>query len=71
MGFAECDTDRFETGFEKIAIFATRLESPTHVARQLPDGTWTSKLGEFEDIEHPTLRVLGRGIFGEPRAMGT
>ena len=32
---------------------------PTHTARQLPTSrTWTSKLGEWEDIEHMTLASL-------------
>jgi hypothetical protein len=31
---------------------------PTHMARQLPDGTWTSKCGGNEDITHYTLDAL-------------
>jgi hypothetical protein len=31
---------------------------PTHMARQLPDGTWTSKCGGNEDIRHLTLDAL-------------
>lgn len=31
---------------------------PTHMARQLPDGTWTSKLGGAEDITHFTLDAV-------------
>lgn len=31
---------------------------PTHMARQLPDGTWSSKLGPNEDITHFTLDAL-------------
>lgn len=31
---------------------------PTHMARQLPDGTWTSKCGWAEDITHYTLDAL-------------
>jgi hypothetical protein len=31
---------------------------PTHMARQLPDGTWSSKCGPNEDITHYTLDAL-------------
>jgi hypothetical protein len=57
-GFALCRADetQLEPGFEKIAIYvAERTAEPTHVARQLPTGAWTSKLGPMEDIEHPSL----------------
>ena len=59
-----------EAGFEKIAFYAAPDDTPTHVARQLPNGRWTSKLGSWEDIEHATERdVEGIGAFryGEAR----
>jgi hypothetical protein len=31
---------------------------PTHAAKQLPDGRWKSKLGDFEDIEHNTVKAV-------------
>jgi hypothetical protein len=48
---------------EKIAIFADATGSPTHAARQLTSGRWTSKLGEAEDIEHE-LRAIEGDIYG-------
>ena len=36
---------------------------PTHAARQLRSGRWTSKLGQAEDIEHE-LRALEGAIHG-------
>ena len=33
-------------------------DSPKHMARQLPDGMWTSKCGAGEDITHYTLDAL-------------
>jgi len=36
---------------------------PTHAARQLENGRWTSKLGELEDIEHD-LHHLASGAYG-------
>ena len=52
MGYVECRDTDLETGFEKIAIFTDAEESPLHLARQLSNGQWTSKLGALEDIEH-------------------
>lgn len=49
LGYETCDRADLESGFEKIAIYATLDGEP---ARQLPNGKWTSKLGRWEDIEH-------------------
>ena len=65
LGFAECENAELEPGFSKIAIFATRLGSPQHVSRQLPDGRWASKMGELEDIEHQALRDVSQGRYGQ------
>lgn len=54
LGFVLCPSPELETGYEKLAIFAND-DGPTHVARQLNTGRWTSKLGDWEDIEHSTL----------------
>lgn len=63
LGFVECDNHQLETGFEKIALYALN-GNPTHAARQLDNGRWTSKLGQMEDIEH-TLEALTGEIYGE------
>ena len=52
LGYEPCEISDLEPGFEKIAIYATSDGEPTHAARQLPSGKWTSKLGRWEDIEH-------------------
>jgi hypothetical protein len=52
LGYEPCDRADLEPGFEKIAIYATPDGEPTHAARQLANGQWTSKLGRWEDIEH-------------------
>ena len=57
-GYQSCDNGELEEGMEKIAIYAAADGTPTHVARQLPSGDWTSKLGRFEDIRHATLESL-------------
>jgi hypothetical protein len=57
QGYAVCAGEELESGFEKVALFADADGFPTHAARQLDSGSWTSKLGEIEDIEH-ALRDL-------------
>ncbi len=56
-GFTLCEIRNLdlETDFEKVAIFCNVDGEPTHAARQLPSGMWTSKLGDWEDIEHQSL----------------
>lgn len=63
LGFNECDNMDFERNYEKIAIFA-KNSIPTHVARQLDSGMWTSKLGQNVDIEH-NLYDLSESDYGQ------
>jgi len=58
MGYEECATDELEPGFEKVVIYMDQGGFPTHAARQLENGNWTSKLGGWQDIEHTTLSCL-------------
>ena len=62
-GYVECAGEEAEEGFEKVAVFAEGQGKPTHAARQLLTGRWTSKLGRMEDIEH-ALRDLEGAIYG-------
>ena len=52
QGFERCDNADLEEAFEKIAVYTRQDGTLTHVARQRPNGVWTSKLGESVDIEH-------------------
>jgi hypothetical protein len=52
LNYAVCAGEELEPGFEKVALFADEDGTPTHAARQLPNGRWTSKLGRSVDIEH-------------------
>ena len=63
LGFVPTDRDQLEPGFEKIAIYVDNTGKPTHVARQLHNGFWTSKLGHSVDIEH-TLLGLTNSSYG-------
>ena len=68
LGYEDCTpNDSIEDGFEKIAVYADAQDVPTHAAKTLPRGVWSSKLGDYEDIEHATLGILsGRG-YGEAK----
>jgi hypothetical protein len=57
LGYRVCDDSRLEFGFEKVALYEIGNE-PQHMARQLKDGSWTSKCGGDEDITHFTLDAL-------------
>lgn len=59
LGYSPCDNGGHEMGFEKVAIFLNSEKKPTHMARQLDSGKWTSKLGRLEDIEHDLAGVEG------------
>ena len=63
MGYSICDNTDKETGYEKVAIYA-RNGLWEHAARQLDDGRWTSKIGEFEDITHPSPEDLAGELYG-------
>lgn len=60
IGYKICADDSIETAKEKIALFMKPGQPyPSHAARQLPDGSWTSKLGPKEDIKHPLRQIEG------------
>jgi hypothetical protein len=57
-GYQRCDSGELETGLEKIALYA-KDGTPTHAARQLPSGLWSSKLGGDVDITHDLSGLCG------------
>jgi hypothetical protein len=56
-GFERCLDGLSENGYEKIVIYALG-GTPTHAARQLLNGCWTSKLGNDVDVQHDTPEAL-------------
>ena len=58
LGYEVCEKRELEDHLEKVAIYANG-EWPTHMARQLPDGLWTSKCGDCEDITHELPALEG------------
>jgi len=59
LGYSHRTDTSVEPEKQKIAIFVSDQGTPTHAARQLPDGWWTSKLGQQIDIEHELSAVEG------------
>jgi hypothetical protein len=68
LGFTICTGGELETGFDKIAVFVKEIgprKIPTHAARQLESGDWTSKLGSFEDMSHKPVDAVRGPCYGE------
>ena len=63
LSYTTCDSAEHEEGYEKIAIYTNAEGKPTHAARQLASGLWTSKLGKSFDIEHP-LEGVSDSLYG-------
>jgi hypothetical protein len=67
IGYEICDNGAVDVGYDKIAIYE-KNGIPTHAAKQLEDGRWKSKLGQWEDIEHITVEAVqtlhGIGNYG-------
>jgi hypothetical protein len=70
-GYEVCKDGSLEQGFEKVAIYMRPNDpEPTHAARQLSNGKWTSKLGDFADITHDTpddVNGFNRDSYGTPQ----
>jgi len=60
LGYFACKNGAFEIGYEKIALYA-KNGRPTHAARMLSDGRWTSKMGRWEDLTHSLHALTGNG----------
>ncbi|MGN6146965.1 MAG: DUF7689 domain-containing protein [Rhizomicrobium sp.] len=57
-GWEETQNQSVEEGFKKIALYALN-GIPTHAARLLADGRWTSKLGIDIDLAHALDDLTG------------
>ena len=63
IGYEPCDDGELEDSYEKVAIYS-KGGLVKHMARQLPSGWWTSKLGKGDDIEHETPGELEGELYG-------
>src|SRR6266436_5637431 len=64
LGYEPCASWELESGFQKVAIFTDNQGRPTHAARQLESGSWTSKLGQQHDIRHDDLEGVSGIQYG-------
>lgn len=69
VGFERCTSADLEPDFEKVAVFADAAGSGTHAAKQLDDGSWTSKLGQLQDIRHQALDGVAGQSYGTVHAV--
>lgn len=65
LGYSVCGSGAVENGFDKVVLYLDCNNLPTHMARQLPDGTWTSKLGQSIDINHFTVDAISGPAYGQ------
>jgi hypothetical protein len=63
INYEVCENGDLEEGYEKVAIFS-KNGVPTHAARQLLNGIWTSKLGKEFDVSHSIFSIIN-GVYGE------
>lgn len=63
VGYVPCDDGVAEIGFEKAAVYA-KAGVPTHVAKQLPGGRWSSKLGKDCVVSHASVAGLEGAVYG-------
>jgi hypothetical protein len=68
-GYEEADNYDLEDGYEKIVFYISADGEPQHFSRQLPNGRWTSKLGDLNDIEHDTLECIAVEDYGRPQVV--
>jgi hypothetical protein len=65
LGYERCANGDYETEYEKVAIYADADGQYTHAARQLRNGTWVSKLGPSQDINHNDVEGVCGKDYGE------
>jgi hypothetical protein len=58
LGYRRCRDGGLKRNVEKIAIYASANNAPTHAAIQMSDGLWKSKLGSGADVAHADVASL-------------
>ena len=64
-GYRDCVDGRLQLGTEKIVLYKDQIGLVVHVARQLKNGHWSSKLGSLADIEHISDRTIESAAYGD------
>jgi type VI secretion system secreted protein VgrG len=65
---------KVEAGVDKVVLYGKKKDGKTvvtHQARQMSDGTWTSKMGKMAVIRHATPDSLDGPDYGRPIAVYT
>jgi len=52
IGYEQCKDGGLDPIYEKVALYVDRFGEWAHAAKQTPEGHWSSKLGDIEDIRH-------------------
>lgn len=68
LGYQQVQDGSLESKVQKVALYCVAAggkQTPTHAARQLANGKWTSKLGNFEDVRHDSPQDV-EGLSMEP-----
>jgi len=58
QGFRICSDDKYDDNIIKIALYADEHGDFAHVAIQVNEKIWWSKMGRLDDIQHKTLNSL-------------
>ena len=65
LGYEQCDDSDPEDGYQKVALYEVQGEFQ-HVAAQMTNGRWRSKMGKGPVIEHYNPESLSGGTYGNP-----
>jgi len=65
LGYSKCEHLNHEGDADQVAIYVDPSGIPRHASRRLGNGNWTSKLGDFEDVEHPDVNGVCCDSYGE------
>ena len=65
LGYEVCEDGSLDPNKDKIVLYVNGYGHVVHAARQLTDGKWTSKMGNFDDIAHESPDSVA-GEYGTP-----
>jgi hypothetical protein len=64
LGYQPCDSGLLEDEYEKVVMYGAN-DVVSHAAKQLPNGKWSSKLGESFDISHDSAIAVAGRMYGQ------
>jgi len=63
LGFHQTNFAKYQIDYERIALFSIDNNECSHLARQIDEDKWTSKLGSSYDVNH-SIKSIENGIYG-------